>query len=80
MRKKISQREARRLLKEVSRLQDRYVKLTNPFWVSGTPGTLISSLSMSSTHDEKIALVQKLGFMIVVKMDGAYTHFYAVKP
>ncbi len=83
MRKKISQREARRLRKRVARLEhEQGVRVAR--WNREYPGGVnIATITLDPVPMARLDVAQELGFTLVAKRatDGSSRlHLYAVKP
>ena len=78
---KISQREARRLRKQVAAMEQRE-RTRIAQWNCDYPGgNNIMTVDMADNVGHAIlSTAMSLGFTIVVKLDGSTVRYYAVKP
>jgi hypothetical protein len=79
MTKKISQREARRLRRELKELREKHRQITDRF-ASNFPGTFFWRLPVEQRTKEQFITVARLGFGIAARLESDDLHFYAVKP
>lgn len=79
MSKKISQREARRLRRELKALQDRHLAMHRRY-VSNYPGVHIrTSIPISETTREVLNVAVLLGHGLAARVNGNTLDIYAVK-
>ena len=82
-RRKISQREARLLRREVCRLTSERAAFLARF-NHDAPGTQITNAEVSAAQAAAIRTAQRLAYPVAVRIDDSYdsirVRFYAVKP
>lgn len=80
MRRKISQREAYRTVKQLRELQKKWDGLARRY-TGETPGIHLGSLpNQSSGTQFMVNTARTTGCGVAVKMEGDRLHFYAVRP
>ena len=78
--KKISQREARRMQREL-RQRDQNESQRRARWITSYPGgTHIDAIVLSDVERAIVDTAMKLNHAIVAKLDGGVLNLYAVKP
>lgn len=77
--RKISQREARRLRKRVTELEDAQRQRVNRWYHKYPSGIHIDTVSINSVEYGIADTAMKLGYTLVVKLDGQSFLVYAVK-
>ena len=77
--RKISQAEARRLQKQVKALEaERQDLLSRQGWICS--GTHLAQWTTEGEIKGRVYAAQKLGFLLVCKIDGSTINLWAVKP
>lgn len=77
---KISQREARKMRKQIAEMGERDRRRL-AIWSSDYPGgTHMQSLTLQEGPAATLNATQRLGFVMVAKIVGSALYVYAVKP
>lgn len=78
MRRRISQREARRLQKEVIRLNEENEERFSRYRMGYPGGRHILSIALSDESKGRLYGAALVGAVFVAKADGAQVHIYAI--
>lgn len=78
--KKISQREARRMQRELARIENRVERMYNCFSSEWPGGVHVATLNMPDITAAKLRTARRLGFAVVLTIaENGDAYFYAAK-